>query len=81
MPYIEDWTLERRRQIAKNISTDEYISHVALEGEKVIGFIALKKQLVDEYMILDMMHVSAECRGQGLGRKLFEIRLPQSHWL
>lgn len=73
MPYIEDWTLERRRQIAKNISTDEYISHVALEGEKVIGFIALKKQLVDEYMILDMMHISAECRGQGLGRKLFEL--------
>ncbi len=73
MPYIEDWTLERRRQIANNISSDEYISYVALEEEKVIGFIGLKRQLLNEYMILDMMHVSAEYRGMGIGRKLFEL--------
>ena len=73
MPYIEDWSLEQKRQIARNISSNDYTAFIALDEEKVVGFIGLKKQLVDGYMILDMMHVSAECRGKGLGRKLFEM--------
>lgn len=73
MPYIEDWSLEQKRQIARNIGSNEYISFIALDEEKVVGFIGLKKQLVDGYMILDMMHVSAECRGNGIGRKLFDL--------
>ena len=39
----------------------------------MVGFIGLKKELIESYMILDMMHVSATCRGQGIGRKLFDI--------
>lgn len=73
LPYIEDWTLEKKRQVAKDISSSDYIAYLALDGEKVVGFIGLKKQLVGEYMILDMMHVSAEYRGTGIGRKLFEL--------
>lgn len=73
MPYIEDWSLERKREIARDIVSDDFISYAAFDGEKVAGFIGLKKQLVDGYMILDMMHVSAECRGKGIGRKLFEL--------
>ena len=73
MPYIEDWTLEKKRSVAKDICSKEYISYIALDDEKVVGFIGLKKQLVGEYMILDMMHTSAGYRGKGLGRKLFEL--------
>lgn len=73
MPYIEDWTLEQKRQIAQNIGSKDYISYIALENGSAVGFIGLKKQLIGKYMILDMMHVSAEHRGQGLGRKLFEL--------
>ncbi|MGN0603195.1 MAG: GNAT family N-acetyltransferase [Oscillospiraceae bacterium] len=73
MPYIEDWSLEKKREVARDIVSNDYISYAALDEEKVVGFIGLKKQLVDGYMILDMMHVSAECRGKGIGRKLFEI--------
>lgn len=73
LPYIEDWTFEQKRRIAKNIRSKEYISYVAIDEGKVMGFIGLKKQLINEYMILDMMHVSAECRGMGIGRKLFEL--------
>ncbi|MGN0554028.1 MAG: GNAT family N-acetyltransferase [Oscillospiraceae bacterium] len=73
IPYIEDWDLEKRRQVARSIISDDFISYAALDGEKVVGFIGLKKQLVDGYMILDMMHVSAECRGKGIGRRLFEM--------
>lgn len=70
--YTEDWDLNKKRSVAKLISGDDYITYIALENEKVVGFIGLIRKLNGPYMILDMMHVSSECRGQGLGRKLFE---------
>ncbi|MDO5541385.1 MAG: GNAT family N-acetyltransferase [Eubacteriales bacterium] len=73
MPYVEDWTLERKRQVAKSLSSDECISYIVRNEDCVVGFVGLIKQLANDYMILDMMHVSAEYRGKGLGRKLFEL--------
>lgn len=70
--YTEDWDIEKRRSVAKEISSTAYITYLALENEEVIGFIGLKKELIASYMILDQMHVSAICRGHGIGRKLFE---------
>ena len=70
--YTEDWEREKRRSVAKEISNTAYITYLALEKGEVIGFIALKKELMTSYMILDQMHVSAVCRGQGIGSKLFE---------
>ncbi|MGN0403408.1 MAG: GNAT family N-acetyltransferase [Acetatifactor sp.] len=72
MPYVEDWSIEKKRRVAKDISSDEYISYIALDNKSVVGFIGLKKDLVDNYMILDLMQVSASFRGMGIGRKLFE---------
>ena len=70
--YTEDWDAKKRRSVAKDISSDDYITYLAIENDEVIGFIGLKKYLVETYMILDMMQVSAACRGQGIGRKLFD---------
>jgi len=70
--YTEDWDLNKKRSVAKLISGDEHITYIALEKDKVVGFIGLLKRLRGPYMILDMLHVSSECRGQGIGRKLFE---------
>ena len=70
--YTEDWDLNKKRSVAKKISSDDYITYIALENEKVVGFIGLLKKLNGPYMILDMMHVSSECRGKGIGRQLFE---------
>lgn len=64
--------MEERRSVAKNISSDNYITYLAIENDEVVGFIGLKIDLVASYMILDMMHVSAACRGQGIGRRLFD---------
>ncbi len=69
--YTEDWDMEKRRSVAKAISSDDYVTYLAMENDEVVGFIGLKKDLVGPYMILDMMQVSAICRGQGIGRKLF----------
>lgn len=71
-PYVEDWDLEKKRQIAAAVSSKDYITYLAFKDEKVVGFMGLIRQLYGERMILDMMHVSAECRGTGIGRKLFE---------
>ena len=70
--YTEDWDLNKKRSVAMQISSDEYITYIALKNDKVVGFIGLLRQLNGSYMILDMMHVSSECRGQGIGRRLFE---------
>ena len=65
--YTEDWDLSQKRSVAKQISSDDYITYIALENDKVVGFIGLLKKLNGPYMILDMMQVSSECRGQGVG--------------
>lgn len=69
--YTEDWDKEKRRSVAKSISSDDHITYLALKDDELIGFISLKKELVGSYMILDLMQVSAACRGQGIGKKLF----------
>lgn len=73
LPYTEDWTLEEKREKAKILSDSKYIAYLALDGNRIVGFIGLQKTLVDGYMILDMMHVDAQYRGKGTGRRLFEI--------
>ena len=70
--YTEDWNMEKRRSVAQDISGDDYVTYLAIEKDEVVGFIGLKKELIESYMILDMMQVSAACRGQGIGRKLFD---------
>ena len=72
-PYTEDWNLEKKREVARDISSEDYITYLALDENRVVGFIGLKKKLVDNYMILDMMHVSSQCRGKGIGRQLFDL--------
>lgn len=72
LPYVEDWSLERKREIARELSGEDFIGYLALEQTRVVGFIGLKKQLHSGYMILDMMHVCAAYRGKGLGKALFQ---------
>ena len=54
-------------------SSEDMIAWLALDGQKVVGFIGLQKAPVGTCMILDVIQVSAAYRGQGIGRKLFEI--------
>lgn len=71
MPYVEDWSLAEKRQIAMAVSSDAYISYIALDNGTVVGFLGLKRRLHNGYMILDMLYVSAAYRGMGIGRRLF----------
>ncbi|MGM9652183.1 MAG: GNAT family N-acetyltransferase [Eubacteriales bacterium] len=73
MPYVEDWSLEEKRQVATDIISAEYISYMAIDEDTVVGFIGLKKRLYKDFMILELMHVSAPWRGRGIGRALFHL--------
>lgn len=70
--YTEDWDLQKKRQVAKELLSDEMIAYLAREGKEVVGFIGLRKQPVEGYLILDVLQVSARCRRQGIGRALFQ---------
>lgn len=73
LPYIEDWSLDKKRKIAEELCGNEYITYLAFEGERIIGLVSLVKELKGDHMILDLMQVDADYRKQGLGRKLFEV--------
>ena len=78
MPYTEDWDADKKRSVARDMLSAEYIAYAAFDNETVAGFIGLKKQLWGGYMILDMMHVSAQYRGKGIGRSLFEYGIAEA---
>ncbi len=65
--------LNKKRSGSKHLRCDDYIKYIDLDNDRVVGFIGLLKQRKGRYMILDMMQVSSECRGLGIGRRLFEV--------
>ena len=73
IPYTEDWDIEKKRQVARDIRSDEYISYIALDGGAVVGFVGIIKRLNSRYMLLDVIQVSAPYRSMGIGRKLFAL--------
>ncbi len=71
-PYTEDWDQDEKRRTAETLMSDNLITYLALDGGRVIGFIGLLKELNGDRMILDLMYVSADHRGRGIGKMLFE---------
>ena len=59
--------------MTKSISRNDYNTYLAIDNDKVVGVIGLKKALVNSHMILDMLQVSSEYRGHEIGRRLFDI--------
>ena len=71
-PFTENWSLERKREKAKEILNGKYTVYGAFENGDVIGIIMLLPELDRNRMIIDSFHVSADKRRQGIGRALFE---------
>lgn len=70
-PFVENWSLEHRRQIAAEILSGQYIVYGAFENDSVIGTLILLPELNEGRMIIDGFHVSAGHRRKGIGRRLF----------
>ena len=58
--YTEDWDMEKRRSVAKDISKKEYITYLALDGDRVVGFIGLIKKT--KWFIYDSRFDASICR-------------------
>ena len=71
-PGMMDWSMDKKREVAKDLTDNAYISYLALEEDRIVGFLSLVKELVSERMILDLIQVDTDFRGQGIGRKLWE---------
>lgn len=75
--WIEDWDEEKLSQINKNVSDivkKGGVLIVAYDDTQLVGFACLVNELFfDEYMNLDLIHVSYDYRGLGIGKNLFHL--------
>ena len=71
-PGLMDWSIDKKREVAKDLTDNAYISYLALEEDRIVGFMSLVKELVYERMILDLIQVDQDFRGRGIGRMLWE---------
>lgn len=74
------WSLEKRREIAKDIvegfDSKTISGFGAFDDGKYIGHAVLVTRLFGssaKYMELDIFHISEPYRGKGIGRKLFTL--------
>lgn len=71
-PFVETWTLERKREKAAEILAGDHIVYGAFEKNgDIVGILLLLPVLEHDRMILDSFHVSTHKRRQGIGRALF----------
>lgn len=70
-PFTDDWSPERKREKAAELTGGNLIAYGVFENGELIGFIGLQKELHGSRMIVDTLHVSAPFRGYGLGKQLF----------
>ena len=77
-PGVMDWSMDKKREVAKDLTDSAYISYLALEEDRIIGFMSLVKELVSERMILDLIQVDTDFRGRGIGRRLWEKAIEEA---
>ena len=77
-PGMMDWSMDKKREVAKDLTDNAYISYLALEEDRIIGFMSLVKELVSERMILDLIQVDTDFRGRGIGRRLWEKAIEEA---
>ena len=66
------WSIDKKREVAQDLVDSNYISYLTLEEDRIVGFMSLVKNLVAERMILDLIQVDKDFRGQGIGRMLWK---------
>ena len=66
------WSIDKKREVAQDLVDSNYISYLTLEEDRIVGFMSFVKNLVAERMILDLIQVDKDFRGQGIGRMLWK---------
>jgi N-acetylglutamate synthase-like GNAT family acetyltransferase len=77
--FVMDWSLAKKRQVARDLLSDDCIAYVARDDQgKILGFAGAFRELTEGYMVVYLIHVDMHERRRGLGRKLFEIVLAEA---
>lgn len=77
--YVEDWDLNKRREIAETIQkgiADSGFAYGAFAENKIVGYIYLSKAFFGssaKYIELVLFHVSEPFRQKGIGKELFKL--------
>jgi len=75
--YVEDWDLEKRREIAEAISENldgPLLDYGAIDGDKLVAFVTLDTRPIGtakQYLQLVELEVSEPYRRQKIGKRLF----------
>ena len=76
-PFVDDWTPEAYRTLVKclqnTVSTGGFVYGAFLDGA-LKGFVSAESGFLEgpcRYVDLSCIHVSEDCRGQGIGATLF----------
>lgn len=69
---VMDWSIDKKREVAGDLIDSNYISYLALEEGRIIGFMSVVRKLTGERMLLDVIQVDKDFRGKGIGRMLWE---------
>lgn len=75
---IMDWAIDKKREVARDLVDCNYISYLAFEKNKIVGFMSLVKKTVADRMILDLIQVDQDYRGKGIGRELWKIAVEEA---
>lgn len=73
-----DWSLEHKRAVAADLLSDEFISYGAFDTGRIVGFVSVVKKPVGHRMVLDVIQVDRAFRGQGIGRKLWDLAVAEA---
>lgn len=73
--FVDDWSIERKREKAREILSGRYVTYCAFLDGRVIGEIMLVPELNKGRLIIDSFHVSEDMRRHGCGRLLFQKAL------
>ena len=76
--FIMDWDIEKKREVARDMMSDETIAYACRQGGKIVGFVSVLRELVEGFMVLDLIQVDGNKRREGLGRKLFNLALNEA---
>jgi len=76
--FVMDWSLEKKREVARDMLSDDHISYIAKVQDRILGFVSAFRELTEGYMVVDLVQVDMYERRHGLGRKLFDILLAES---
>jgi GNAT superfamily N-acetyltransferase len=76
--FVMDWNLAKKREVARDMLSDNCISYLAKDQDRILGFVSAFRELTEGYLVVNLVQVDRKERRHGLGRRLFEILLAEA---